>query len=177
MDIKWKDGEGNILNANDKNIKYLSASDNVKTSLNKEEVKKITIEEGLMNFFKDFENDLELTIVIPKGSKRDAVKIFNEYDRTGRLLKRNSGNFFVDLILDSSVVTFNPFIGILVIFTAIMCLFAILVTLPMGIFGEDLGLLISRILIISAIAYAIISNIWLRIKRKRLKEINYSTHN
>lgn len=172
MDIKWKDGEGNFLNADNEKIKYLT-SDNIKTVIKKEEVKKITIEDGLMNFFIDFDNDLELTIVIPKGSKRDAVKIFNEYDKTGRLLKRNSGNFLVDLILDSSVVTFNPFTGILVIFTAIVCLFAILVTLPMGIFGEDLGILISRILIIGAIAYTIISHIWLRVKRKGLKEYYY----
>lgn len=169
MDIKWIDGEGNVLNADNEKIKYLT-SDNIKTVIKKEEVKKITIEDGMMNVFKDFENDLELTVVIPKGNKRNAKKIFNEYDRTGRLLKRNSGNFFVDLILDSSVVTFNPFTGILVIFTAIICLFTILVSVPIFILGEDLGLLVSRILIIGAIVYTIISYIWLRIKRKSLKE-------
>ena len=70
MDIKWKDGEGNILNADSKCIKYLEAKDNVKTVLQKEEVKKITIEDGMMNVFRDFEDDLAVTIVIPKGQNR-----------------------------------------------------------------------------------------------------------
>ena len=66
MDIRWKDGEGNILNANEEKIIYLDADTDTKTVLRKEEVKKITIEDGLMNIFRDFENDLVLTIVIPK---------------------------------------------------------------------------------------------------------------
>lgn len=171
MDIRWKDGAGNILNANNEKLKYLTCG-NEKTILKKDEIKKITIEDGLMNVFKDFHNDLAVSIVIPKGHKRDAVKIFNQYDKTGTILKRNSGNFFVDLILDSSIVTFNPFTGIAVILAAIIFLFAILITLPVSIFGDEIGLLMSRVSIIGAIGYIITSYALLRFKRKKLKE-NY----
>lgn len=170
MDIKWKDGNGNILNANKERIIYLDAETNIKTTLRKEDIKKITIEDGLLNIFKDLENDLVLTIVIPKKNKRSAVKIFNEYDRTGKIIKGKSNNFLLDLILESSVVTGNPFTGVLVMLVTIIFLFALIVTLPMYIFGEDLGLLVSRILIIGAVVYTILSYIILRIKRKRLKE-------
>lgn len=172
MDIRWKDGAGNILNANKERILYYETETDTKIKLTNEEIKKITIEDGLMNIFRDFENDLVLTIVIPKGHNRKAKKIFNEYDKTGRLLKRNSGNFFIDLILDSSVITYNPFTGILIILFLIVALFAIIVNLPIFLLGEKLGLLVSRILIISSIIYPVLSHILLRIKRKRLKEIN-----
>ena len=102
---QWKDGEGNILNADSKCIKYLEAKDNVKTVLQKEEVKKITIEDGMMNVFRDFEDDLAVTIVIPKGQNRAAVRIYNEYDKTGKMLKRKSGSFLLDLYLESSIAT------------------------------------------------------------------------
>lgn len=171
MDIRWKDGKGNILNANKEKIKYLT-SENEKTTLSKEEVKKITIEDGLMNIFTDFKNELALTIVIPKKNKRDAVRIFNEYDKTGKMLKRKTGNFFIDLILDSSVVTFNPFTGIIIIITLAIALLLLFVTIPMSIFGMDLGLIVSRVLIIGALAYTIITRILIRIKRKRLKEVS-----
>lgn len=40
MDIRWKDDNGNILNVNNEKFKYLDATENVKTILTKEEVKK-----------------------------------------------------------------------------------------------------------------------------------------
>ena len=172
MDVRWKDDNGSILNANKDKIIYFDASTNTKTTIKKEEIKKIIIEDGLMNIFKDFENDLVLIIVIPKKNKRDAVKIFNEHDKTGQLIKRNSGTFFLDLILDSSVITHNPFTGILLILGGGVVLFALIVALLSSILGEEAGLFVSRILIVGAIVYAILSRILLRIKRRRLKEID-----
>ena len=169
MDIRWKDEEGNILNANNKNIKYLSAKDNTKTILKKEEVKKITVEDGLMNIFKDFENDLALTIVIPKRNKKDAVKIFNEYDKTGTMLKGKSSDFLLDLILESSVILGNPFLGIAVIIFIALILFAILTYILSIIFG-DAGIIIVRFLVIGYPIYLVISYILLRIKRRKIKE-------
>lgn len=168
MDVKWKDGEGNILNADNEKIKYLDVKDNLKTILKKEEVKKITIEDGMMNIFKDLDNDLELTIVIPKGSNRDAVKIFNEYDRTGTMLKGNSGDFLLDLILESSLLG-NPFLGII----AILFIFAVLLNLSIRLaifmFG-DIGLNIVRVIFFGYPVYVLISYILLRVKRKKIME-------
>ena len=168
MDVKWKDGEGNILNADNEKIKYLDVKDNLKTVLKKEEVKKITIEDGLMNIFKDFDNDLEITIVIPKGSNRDAVRIFNEYDKTGTMLKGKSGDFLVDLILESSMVG-NPFLGI----TAFLFIFAVLLGISIRfatfMFG-DIGITIVRIIFFGYPVYVLLSYILLRIKRKTIME-------
>lgn len=162
MDVKWKDGEGNILNADDMKIKYLSANGE-KYIISKDKIKKITIEDGLLNIFKDFDNDLELTVVIPKKNKRDAVKIFNEYDKTGKMLKRKTGNFLIDLILESSVS--NPIYGL----SGIILVLLILIRFVEAVFGE-IALSVIRIAIISYVAYLIISYIFLRVKRKKLKE-------
>lgn len=170
MDIKWKDGNGNILNVNESRLIYLDVITNVKTIIKREEVKKITIEDGLINIFTDFENDLALTIVIPKRNERNAVKIFNEYDKTGKMLKRKSGNFFIYLILESSVITYNPFTGILFILGIVIISLGLIIKLPIFILGEDLGLLISRVLVIGLIVYTITSYILLKIKRRKLKE-------
>lgn len=166
MDIKWKDGKGSILNANKDKLIYLDVDTNVKTTIKREEVKKITIDDGLMNVFKDFKNNLALTIVVPKKSRRNAVKIFNEYDKTGTMLKRESSNFLLDLILESSVILGSPFLGIGVILFVILILFSVVVLL----FGE-IGLILARVLIFGYPIYLIISHILLRIKRKKLKEI------
>lgn len=169
MDVRWKDENGSILNVNSEKFKYLDARENSKTILKKEEIKKITIEDGLMNIFKDFENDLVLTIIIPKGSNRDAVKIFNEYDKTGIILKGKSGDFLLDLLLESSIATGNPFLGI----TAILFIFVILLSLFIRfatiLFG-NIGLNIVRVIFFGYPLYILLSYIFLRIKRKKLKE-------
>lgn len=168
MDIKWRDGEGNILNANKERVIYLDVDTDMKTTLRKEEIRKITIDDGLMNIFKDFDNDLALTIVIPKKNKRNAVKIFNEYDKTGRILKGKSNNFLIDLILESSVITGNPLTGlgaILFIFIVGFGIFTWFATL----FG-DVGLIVARIIIVGIPIYSIATYILLKIKRKNLKE-------
>lgn len=169
MDIKWKDGEGNILNANKERVIYLDADTDIKTVLRKEEIKKITIEDGLMNIFKDFENDLALTIVIPKRNKRDAVRIFNEYDKTGTMLKLKSSNFLSDLILESSMVAGNPFLGLSVIIVIVAILFLVLIKILNIAFG-DFGTDIARVLIFGFLAYIVISHIMVRINRKRIME-------
>lgn len=169
MDIRWEDGKGNILNANKEKIIYLDVDTNIKTKLTKEEVKKITIEDGLMNIFKDFENDLALTIVIPKKNKRDAVRIYNEYDKTGTILKGKSNNILLDLILESSMVVGNPFFGLTAIVFTASILFLALTRILNLIFG-DTGIIIARILIFGYIAYIAMSYILLRINRKRIKE-------
>ena len=169
MDIKWKDGNGNILNANKNRIIYLDANTNIKTTIKKEEVKKITIEDGMMNIFKDFENDLELTIVIPKGSKRNAVKIFNEYDKTGTILKGKSNNFLIDLILESSVITGHPLTGIVAILFIVSIILLIATLIIYKIFGEA-GMFVLRVIIFGYPIYAVMSYIYLRIKRKKIME-------
>lgn len=171
MDIKWKDGQGNIINANKKRLIYLNVSNNVKTVLLKEEVKKIAIEDGLMNIFKDFENDLELTIVIPKGRSKDATRIFNEYDKTGAMLKGKSNNFLLDLIFESSMVAGNPFFGLSTIIFIVAVLLLILTRILSFIFG-NVGITIARTLILGCIVYVILSHIFVRINRKRIMEKN-----
>lgn len=168
MDIRWKDGEGNILNANKNRIIYLESSVNTKTIIKNEEVKKITIEDGLMNIFRDFENDLIITIVIPKKNTRNAVKIFNEYDKTGIMLKRKSGNIMLDLILESSVITGNPLTGILAFLFIALVVFSLLLKLLGIVFGEY-GHMVARFLIAGSLIYVLISYIALRIKRKSKK--------
>ena len=169
MDVKWKDGAGNILNANKEKIIYLDIEENKKTIIKNEEVKKITIEDGLMNIFVDFNNDLALTIIIPKKNKRDAVKIFNEYDKTGTMLKRKSNNFLLNLILESSMVAGNPFLGIAAIIFIVAILLLTLTNILNIAFG-DAGIIIVRILVFSLIAYAIISRVLVRMKRKKIAE-------
>jgi hypothetical protein len=174
MDIRWKDGEGNILNANEEKIIYLDADTDTKTVLRKEEVKKITIEDGLMNIFRDFENDLVLTIVIPKGNNKNAVKIFNKYDKTGAMLKGKSSNFLLDLILESSMVAGNPFLGLIAIIFIVAVLLLGLTRILNIIFG-DFGITIARILVFGSLAYVVIGNILVRINRKRIMEIDEKT--
>lgn len=169
MDIKWKDENGNILNANNERLIYLDANTNEKTKLRKEEIKKIVIEDGLMHIFKDFENDLVLTIVIPKKNQRDAVKIFNEYDKTGAILKGKSGDVLLDLILESSLVLGNPFIGII----AVLFIVAIFIGILNVVFGE-IGVIIARVLLVGLPTYLVLSHIFLRIKRKNRMEKMWS---
>lgn len=119
-----------------------------------------------MNIFKDFENDLVLTIIIPKGSNRDAVKIFNEYDKTGTMLKGKSSDFLLDLILESCIILGNPFIGI----GAVLFVVAVFVGLLNLILG-DIGVVIARILILGLPIYMLFSHIFLKIKRKRVMEM------
>lgn len=171
MDIRWKDSNGNILNANKERLIYFEVDDDIKTVLKGEEIKKITIEDGMMHIFRDFENNLVLTIVIPKSSKKKAIKIFNEYDKTGRSLKGKSSNFLLDLILESSVIIGNPFAGIVAIGFIILIPLNLLLYFVRDIFGE-LGLGVVRVIVIGYLVYSVISYILLRIKRKKLKE-NY----
>lgn len=162
MDIRWKDENGNILNANKERLIYFDAETNEKIKLKKEEIKKIIIEDGLMHIFKDFENDLALSILIPKKNKRDAVKIFNEYDKTGTILKSGSGDFLLNLILESSLIMGNPFFGIIVILFAV-AIFIIILSVALG----EIGVIIARVLIIGLLIYYVLSYILLRIKRKK----------
>lgn len=171
MDIRWKDENGNILNANNERLIYLDAETNEKIKFKKEDVKKIVIEDGLMHIFKDFENDLVLSIIIPKKNKRDAVKIFNEYDKTGTILKSGAGdfllNFILDLIFESSLTTGNPFFGIMLILF-IVAIFIAILSIALG----EIGAIIARVLIIGLPIYFVLSFILLRIKRKRRMEKN-----
>ena len=169
MNIMWKDENGNIINANNERLIYFDAGTNEKIKLKKEEIKKIVIEDGLMHIFKDFENDLVLSIVIPKRNKRDAVKIFNEYDKTGTILKNGAGdfllNFILDLIFESSLTTGNPLFGI----TLILITVAVFIIILSVVFGE-IGAIIARVLIIGIPVYLILSFVILRIKRNRRME-------
>lgn len=164
MDVKWKDGEGNILNANNERIIYYGVETDSKTKLTKEEVKKITIEDGLMNIFKDFENDLVLTIVIPKKSKRNAVRIFNEYDKTGEVIKGKSNNFLLNLILESSIS--NPIFGLSGIAFALLVLVRFI-----QVAISEVVVDVIKIIVIGYIAYSIILYVLTKIKRKKLKEV------
>lgn len=170
MDIKWKDGEGNILNANSEKIIYLNAKDNKKITIQKDKIKKITIEDRLMNVFKDFQNELIISIVIPKKNKRDAVKIFNEFDKTGEMLKGKSSHFLLNLILDSSFILGNPFIGIgaTIFIGTILFLF---ITDIMGPIVQEVFLTLVRAILFGYPAYLLLSYIRTKIKRKRIKEI------
>lgn len=171
VDIKWKDLEGNILNANNDRLIYFESKKDVKTTIRKKEVKKITIEDGIMHIFKDYDNDLVLSIVIPKKKKKDANRIFNYYDKTGNMLKGNTGNFLVDLILESSLATGHPLTGVVTIFFLFAFALLVLVSLLDRVLGE-LGIVIARILIIGYPSYLILSRIRIRIIRKKLKENN-----
>lgn len=170
MDVRWKDGAGNILNANNERIIYYESETDNKIKITKEETKKITIEDGLMNIFRDFESDLALTIIIPKKSKRDAVKIFNEYDKTGKMLKGKSSNLLLDLILESSVILGNPFLGLSLFLLIGSIIFLLLVYVLDFTFG-DFGVAIVRVLSFGYIIYSVASYFLIRIKRKKLKEI------
>lgn len=175
MDIKWKDGNGNILNANKERIIYLDAESDLKTVVRKEEIKKITMEDGMMNLFRDFENDLIMTIVIPKRQKRNGAKIFNEYDKTGAILKRQSNDlladFLLDLIFESTITSFSPLLGIAVIvFTALIVLLVITAIL-VNVFG-DIGFTMVKVMVVGYPLYALMSYILMRIKRNRIKENN-----
>lgn len=174
MDIKWKDGKGNILNANKERIIYLDAETNIKTTLRKEDIKKITIEDGLLNIFKDFKNDLVLTIVIPKKNKRNAVKIFNEYDKTGRMYKKGTGNILLDIFLDAfvdfSLALINPIAAFLTIPLVLLLIFGIAKIIMESLFG-DIGTYIAYIILFGYPIYIIARYILLKIKRKKLKEI------
>ena len=175
MDIKWKDGNGNILNANKERIIYLDAQLDLKTVVRKEEVKKITMEDGMMNLFRDFENDLIMTIVIPKKQKRSGAKIFNEYDKTGTILKRQSrdllADFLLDLIFESTITSFNPLLGIAVIVSIALIILFVITAILVSVFG-DIGFTMAKFMVAGYPLYALISYILMRIKRKRIKERN-----
>lgn len=166
MDVKWKDGKGNVLNANKDRIIYLYSDNKVKTIIRNDEIKKITLIDGLMHIFGDFEDDLILTIIIPKKHSRNATKIYNEYDKTGEMLKGKTGNFLLDLILESSVILGNPLIGI----TATIGIFLILLRV-LEYFIGDIVLILARVLIIGYLIFSVMTYALVRIKRKKLKEI------
>lgn len=169
MDIKWKDGKGNILNANKKGIKYLDAESNNKVEISKDEIKVVEIEDRLMNIYRDFNNDLIISVVIPKDKKKAAKRIYNEFDKTGKLLKGNTGTFLLDLILESSMVLGNPLVGgVLILFVGGLVLNIALYVIK-NMLGEAAIILI-RYLILAWIIYTLIQFILTLIKRKRLKE-------
>ena len=174
MDIRWKDGKGNIINANKERIIYLNASTDTKTILRNEEVKKITIEDGMMNIFKDFENDLVLTIVIPKGNNRNAVKIFNEYDKTGTMYKKGAGNILLDVFLDTfvdfSLALINPIATLFILLLTLILMFGITKLIFENLFG-DAGTYIAYALLLCYPLYSIVRYALIRIKRKKLKEV------
>ena len=169
MDIKWKDDNGNIFNANNKSIKYLS-SDGTKVILKKEEVKKVTLEEGILCVYSDFDGDTDIITVVPKKNNRDAVKVFNEFDKTGKMLKRKSSNFLLDLILDSSLIMSSPFGGIAALVIIFLGLFMFVAGAVKEIFGE-VGFLAFRLLLLGYPIYILIKYILLRIKRAKMKEL------
>lgn len=168
MDIKWKDENGNIFNADDNSIRYLE--DGEKTTVKKNEVKKVTFDEGLLCFFTDFSSlDPKLIVAVPKKRTRDGVKIFNNYDKTGEMLKKKSSNFILNLILDSSMIMGNPLGGIAVFIGIFSLLLIILTGVLKSAFG-DTGLIIARIIVLVYPVYTIISYIFIFVKRKKLKE-------
>lgn len=170
MDIKWKDENGNILNANDERIIYLDAKNNIKTMLKKEEIKKITIVDGMMNLFRDFEHDLAITIIIPKKSTRNAVKIYNKYDKTGKMLKKESSHFLLNLIIESSLAFGTPFLGMgAVIFSALFA-FNMLGYFMEPILG-DIWIILVRLIVFGYPTYILLSYIFTKVKRKQIKEI------
>lgn len=174
MDVKWKDGEGNILNANNERIIYYGVETDSKTKLTKEEVKKITIEDGLMNIFKDFENELALTIVIPKKSKRNAVRIFNEYDKTGEMYKKGTGNILLDVFLNVFVeFSLNMINPISVLFTVPLILLLVfgVIRIAMESILGSVGTYIAYIALFGYPVYMIVRYVLLRIKRKKIKEV------
>lgn len=163
MDIKWKDGNGNILNADSDRIIYYEKETDNQIKITKDEVKKITIEDGLMNIFRDFKSDLALTIIIPKKNNKGAIKIFNNYDKTGKSLKGKSNNFLLNLVLESSVS--NPIFGL----SGVAFVLSVLIIFIRVRFGQ-IALDIMQILIIIYIIYSIALYILTKIKRKNLKE-------
>lgn len=168
MNIKWKDDHGNIFNADDSSIRYLD--DGKKTQIKKEDVKKVNIHEGIISIYTDVDSsDAEIISIIPKGKERDAKKVYNNYDRTGKMLKGQSGNFLLDLILDSSLIMGNPLGGILAFVTGGSLAIIFLSKIFTAVFG-NVGIEILRIILFGYIGYVAISYIFTFIKRKRLKE-------
>lgn len=123
-----------------------------------------------MHIFTDFKNDLAISIVIPRKNKRDAVKIFNEYDKTGTMLKKKSNNLFIDLVLESSITTGNPTFGIVAFIISVAILLLIVDNVLGLIFGNEVGNMILRLTIFGYLAFVVMSNIYVRIKRKRIME-------
>lgn len=169
MDIKWKDGEGNILNASNEKIIYLNAKENKKTTIEKDEIKKITIEDRLMNVFKDFQNELIISIVIPKKHRKDAVKIFNEFDKTGTILKGKSNHTFLNLILESSLAFGTPFLGMGAIVLSALFVYRVIEHFAEPLFG-DLWIILIRLIVFGYPVYLVLSYIVTKIKRKNIKE-------
>lgn len=174
MDIKWKDGKGNILNANKDRIIYLNAETNAKTIIKNKEVKKVIVIDGMINIFRDFENDLELTIIIPKKHRKNAVRIFNEYDKTGQMYNSGRGNIFTEIFLDAfidiTLTLTNPislFLGIPIVS---LIIFLTVKAVLEGLLGNA-GVCLSYFILLSYPVYGIINYILTIIKRRSLKEV------
>lgn len=170
MDIKWKDENGNILNVNDQRLIYLDAKSNIKIIFKKEDIKKITIVDGMMNLFRDFEHDLAITIIIPRKRTRDAVKIYNKYDKTGEMLKKESSHFLLNLILESSLAFGTPFLGMGAIIFSTLFVFRVVGYFIEPILG-DIWIMFIRLVVFGYPIYLLLSYIFTKIKRRQIKEI------
>lgn len=94
MDIKWKDMIGDIINADDEKIKIKRANGNI-IRFNKSDVYRVKVDDARMLIeFINFQYETIGDIFIPTDKLKDAVLIFNDYDKTGKLYEPKSVTFY-----------------------------------------------------------------------------------
>lgn len=104
LDIKWKDMIGDIINVNDDKVKIKSTKEKL-VKFNKEDVYQVNVNDVRMTIeFIDFQFQELGSIFIPNKNIKDAILIFNEYDKTGRIYEPKSINFIFKSFYQSDVV-------------------------------------------------------------------------
>lgn len=162
MDIKWKDEYNRIINANDSYIKIKNKSGLINT-YSKEDIYRIELSDGIL-FLHDLNDKYLDEISIPANKFNEAVKIFNDYDKTGRIFKKtqDSGKMsFFETFTTAGDPVGNFWILITLLFISY---FIIRVTLY-NLFGKY-----SFLVLILIIALPIIYKLLIRLKRNRLRK-------
>lgn len=162
MDIKWKDDYGNILNATNDLLKFKNV-DGTLYKLSSEDIHMVEIKEGML-FFYDKEEKSLLDIDIPEKKMKEAVSLFNEYDKTGRVYKGKTGFTFIDF-MNELLSTGDMFTNTIIFGTLIVTFALIYVGIFAG--GADLQ---SKLIFLGIPTIIAILKIFKTLQRKSKKQ-------
>lgn len=162
MDIKWKDIEGNIINADIEKIK-IKKSDLMQTYL-KSDIHRIEINDHMLMLY-DSKDNLLNEITIPAKKLKEAVKIFNAYDKTGRMFKitKKSGDFTFFETLVTSGDPIGNVVGFVILVVILCVLYSVIIR---AIFGK-----LAPYVAIGLLCSPFVAKFITYVKRQKLKEI------
>lgn len=162
MDIKWKDEYNRIINANNDKLKIKNKSGEI-NNYPKENVYRIEMNDRIMSIY-DLNDKYLDEISIPANKFNEAVKIFNDYDKTGRIFKKTPESGKMSFF-ETFATAGNPVGNFWILITLLFISYFIIRVTLYNLFGKC-----SFLVLILIIALPIIYKLLIRLKRNRLRK-------